>query len=103
MVLLSGPPTRDERGCWTGSRSSAPGLAMGVDPASGFLTSLSVAGAGSEDGPRIDPVHLELRDHGVAVRIELPRHAGEARASPGRAALRRVQGMPGARTVLHRA
>ena len=144
MVVLSGPPTQDDEGRWTGSRSSIPSVAMEVDPllgsvaatfhwlaavtgaepdeipgryrvdldlsklvddagrerrervrltldqlqpglsaasasgtvevdpASGLLTSFSVTGGGPEGGPRIDPVLLELRDHGVAVRIEVP-------------------------------
>ncbi|NAZ75491.1 hypothetical protein GTQ99_08660 [Kineococcus sp. T13] len=144
MVLLSGPPTLDAGGRWTGPRSSAPALAMEVDPllgsvagtfhwlaavtsaesgetpgryrvgfdlsrlvedagrerregvrltldqlqpglsagsasgtveidpASGFVTSVGVTGAGPGDGIRIDPVLLELREHGAPVRIEVP-------------------------------
>lgn len=142
MVLLSGGPSQDERGNWTGRRSSAPSLAMEVDPvlgsvagtfhwlaavtaaepdeaggryrveldlaelvagadehrreavrltldqlqlglsersatgiveidpATGFVTSFSVGGGTSDDG--IDPVLLELRDHGVPVEIVAP-------------------------------
>ncbi|NIZ90947.1 hypothetical protein [Kineococcus rubinsiae] len=148
MVLLDGPPTQDERGRWTSSRTDAPRLTMEVDPllgsvagtfhwlaaatsaepdhapgryvvsldlcklvddarpqrreavrltldrlqpglasgaasgtvagivevdlVSGFVTAFSVMAGGLSEEPQMDPVLLELRDHGVAVEVDVP-------------------------------
>lgn len=61
------------------SSGSASGTVSGtvsgiveVDPASGFVTSFSVTAEGLQEGAQIDPILLELRDHGVAVQVEVP-------------------------------
>ncbi|WP_041292324.1 hypothetical protein [Kineococcus radiotolerans] len=161
MILLDGPPTQDDEGRWTSSRTDAPRLTMEVDPllgsvaatfhwlaavtsaepdgapgryrvdldlsklvddahpqrreavrltldqlrpglssgsasgtvlgivevdpASGLVTSFSVTAEEpdegpnegsdeqSDEGPQIDPILLQLREHGVAVQVEVPR------------------------------
>ncbi len=63
---------RLQPGLSSGSASRTVSGIVEVDPASGFVTSFSVTTDGPDEGPQIDPVLLELRDHGVAAQVEVP-------------------------------
>ena len=63
---------RLQPGLSSGPTSGTVSGVVEVDPSTGFVRSFAVTAEGLEDGAQLDPVLLELRDHGVAVQVEVP-------------------------------